>query len=219
LYAATRSELLKEAAQRPDHSHMTELDKALKLKEHYFGNEKQIVDGTSLYAKNKIYFKAVGILREDERYDKNEIEQRIEMAMLDRLDDFSDPKPEADELILIVVTLFLTANYKKDDKLKKCLELLNKFVDNVLRAPSEEKFRKIRIENPTVKEKLMSCKFVDMVLTKSGFAKRTQLNADTNEQEDYFVYDGDDLEKLNRLKMVLEIAEPSKSIILKVSLK
>ena len=189
-----------------------ELDKALKLKEHYFSKEKPIVDGTSLYSKNKIYFKSVGILRDDERYDKNEIENRIEMALLNRLDENDSLQMPSDELILVVVTLFMTANYKSDEKLKKCVELINKFVDNILNAPGEEKFRKIRIENPTVKEKLMSCKFVDMVLTKSGFAKRAQLNADTNSQEDYFVYDGDDLEKLNRLKMILEIAEPSKNI-------
>jgi len=197
--------------QRPNTA--TELDKALKLKEHYFGQVKPIVDGTSLYSKNKIYFKSVGILREDERYDKNEIENRIEMALLNRLDENDANRSPDDEIILIVVTLFMTANYKSEEKLKKCLDLLNKFVENILKAPGEEKYRKIRIENPTVKEKLMSCKFVDMVLTKSGFSKKTQLNTDTNVQEDYFVYEGDDLEKLNRLKMVLDIGEPSKLIL------
>ena len=164
-----------------------------------------MVDNTSIYSKNKIYFKAVGILKENERYDKSEIENQIEMALLNRLDE-----GDMDELILVIVTLFLTANYKSEEKLKKCVEILNKFVDNILASPNEEKYRKIRIENPTIKEKVMSCKFVDMVLTKAGFCKKSQMNADTQTLEDYFVYEGDNLDKLNSLKTALSISEPSK---------
>ena len=155
-----------------------------------------------------IYFKVSGLFKENERYNKDEIENRIEMALLNRLDE--NEGDNADETILVVVTLFLTANYKNEEQLKKCVELLNKFIENILKAPGEEKYRKIRIENPTIKEKVMSCKFVDMVLTKSGFLKRTQLNTDTDVQDDYFVYESDNFEKLESLKTALKIAEPSK---------
>jgi UBX domain-containing protein 6 len=178
----------------------TELDKALKLKDHYFNNAKQqVVDNSQ----NKIFFKYDGLLKKNERYEKNEIEHHIEMALLDRLDEGDE-----DAQILVVVSLFLTANNKNQEKLKKCIELLNKFIENILKSPSEEKFRKIRIENPTIKEKVMSCKFVDTILTKSGFIKRSELNKDTNLQEDYFVYESDELHKLERLKTILDISEP-----------
>lgn len=144
----------------------------------------------------------------DEFYPKNEIEDKIEQKLLNQLDE---------EPILVATTLLFTANHKNKEKLEKCIELINKLVDNILQNPTEEKFRKIRLENPAFKEKVYSCKYADMVLKKSGF-KATQVKKyeqDPNDSsiqieitDDCFLYEDTNLEPLNRLKEALSLGEP-----------
>jgi UBX domain-containing protein 6 len=121
-----------------------EFDKALRLKDHYFGKP-QVVDGTALVPKSRIYFTA-SVLPEGEKYVAGEIEDRIEQLLLEKLHE---------EPVLVACTLLCTANYKDGDKLVKCVEILNKFADNILNNPSEEKYRKIRVENAIFKEKVI----------------------------------------------------------------
>jgi len=87
-------------------------------------------------------------------------------------------------------------------------------VNNILNSPGEEKFRKIRVENKTFKEKVHNVKYADLLLKKSGFKavtlkKPPEQGIDGSEtQEDFFVYEGDNLEKLESLKEALSLAEP-----------
>ncbi len=83
----------------------------------------------------KIYFRS-DILGPGVRYTKDEIENQIEQTLINQLDQ---------EPILVSVSLLFTANYKNQEKLNKCVEILNKFVDNILNNPDEEKYRKIRV--------------------------------------------------------------------------
>ena len=72
-----------------------------------------------------------------------EIEQKIEEWLLMALE--SEP-------VLISLKLILTANYKKGEKMEKGLSMLKKVFENIIANPKEEKYRKIRIENETVKK-------------------------------------------------------------------
>jgi UBX domain-containing protein 6 len=110
-----------------------------------------------------------------------------------------------------------TANYKNKEKLDKCIEIMNKFVDNILNNPKEEKYRKIRLENPIFKEKVYSCKYADMVLKKSGFKAKSisKFEPSPNEpdvqievNEDFFVFEEDNLQNLEKLKEALSLGEP-----------
>ena len=147
------------------------------------------------------------MLGANESYCKDEVEDLIEQTLLSQLED---------EPILVAVTLLFTANYKNHDKLTKCIEILNKFIDNILNSPAEEKYRKIRVENAIFKEKVYPCKYADMVLKNGGFKatfiKREEPNQDgsviTEVNEDFFVYEGDDLEKLKNLKEAIGLGEP-----------
>jgi UBX domain-containing protein 6 len=159
----------------------------------------------------KIYFRSE-ILGPDVKYTKDEIENQIEQALINQLDQ---------EPILVSVSLLFTANYKNQEKLNKCIEILNKFADNILNKPDEEKYRKVRVENPIFKEKVFLCKYSDLVLKKSGFVgkslKKQPVQQDLNqsveviepdEYEDYFVYEGNDFDKLTSLKTALSLGEP-----------
>jgi len=184
-----------------------ELQKVLMLKEHYFGLQKVSQHVASpIVSKNNIRFKS-SLLGANDSYCKDELEDLIEQTLLSQLED---------EPILVAVTLLFTANYKNQDKLNKCVEILNKFIDNILNSPGEEKYRKIRLENAIFKEKVYSCKYADMVLKKGGFKattiKKEESNQDgsviTEVNEAFFVYDGDDLEQLKNLKEALGLGEP-----------
>jgi hypothetical protein len=146
--------------------------------------------------KNPILFNSV-LTGPSVRLPKEELEDLIENTLLTQLDD---------EPILVAVTLLFTANYKNQEKLNKCIEILNKFVANILNSPHEEKYRKIRVENAIFKEKVYTVKYADLVLKKSGF-KATTLSLNEVE-EDYFVYEGDCMEKLETLKEALSFGEP-----------
>lgn len=179
----------------PQHS-KTEMDKAIALKDHYFGHQ-EIVDNVSLRPKAKIYFTS-SVFQPGEKYPIEEVEDKIEQNLIQNLEM---------EPILVSVTLLLTANHKNKEKLDKCVEILNKFVDNIINNPSEEKYRKIRLENPIFKDKVYSCKYADMVLKKSGFEART-IKLDDGKDDDVFMFEANDLEKLESLKSALAIAEP-----------
>lgn len=156
-------------------------------------------------SKKNIFYRA-SIFEPGERYPLEQVEDKIEQFLINQLEE---------EPILISVTLLFTANYKNQEKLNKCLEIMNKFIDNILNSPNEEKYRKIRLENPTFKEKVYSCKFSDLALKKGGFKpttlKTTTTDSDGNEkttEEDYFIFEGDEFESLQNLKQALSLGEP-----------
>lgn len=156
------------------------------------------MENVSTVGKIKIFYKA-SILRPGERYTLSEIEDKIEQCLLQQLDE---------EPILVSVSLLFTANYRNQEKLDKCVEILNKFVDNILKFPNEEKYRKIRLENPIFKEKVYSCKYADMVVKQAGFKGVSIKKENEDGEEIYFIYEGDKLEKLESLKTALSLAEP-----------
>jgi UBX domain-containing protein 6 len=180
---------------------LNELTKAMELKDHYFG-EKPVIDAAPIALKYRILFTSK-LLPPGVAYPKEEIENRIEDMLLNQLED---------EPILIAVTLLFTANKNHHQKVTTCCEIINKFIDNILKAPDEAKYRKIRLENPTFKEKVYSLKYADLVMKKGGFtACRLPTATSTSEvveEEDCFIFEGNNFENLNTLKEALQLAEP-----------
>lgn len=64
---------------------------------------------------------------------------------------------------------------KLEDNSKSCyidgLEILIKLISNVISFPSDAKFRKIRKENKTIREKLLSLKGMTELLLDIGFTE------------------------------------------------
>ena len=169
----------------------------------------------------KVYFKSSLLQqsrKDDGRYvasgeklTREQVEDRIEQALLEQLND---------EPVLIAVSLLFTANHKANggERLHACVETINRFIDNILKAPDETKYHKLRVENAVFKEKVYKCKYADLVLRHGGFSAKslpapptTTTTGDDNDDvvvfEDYFVFDGD-LDKLRALKSALSLAEP-----------
>lgn len=149
--------------------------------------------------KNRIFYKSD--LFPGERFLKNEIEDKIEQTLLDRMNE--DP-------ILVAATLLFTANHKQTEKLVKCKETLTRIVDNILNNPREEKFRKIRIENKTFNENVYSCKYSQMLMANAGFkTKQFPKDDGSGDADDCFIFEMDeDLSKLENLKSSLAMVEP-----------
>jgi len=174
-----------------------ETTKALELKKHYFGDNQIVLDGAPML--QKVFYRS-DLLGPHVRYPRDEIDNQIEQALLCQLEQ---------EPILASTTLLFTAHRKTPDKLKACVEILNKFVQNILGKPDEPKYRKIRVENKIFKEKVYNCKYADLVLKKTGFtAESLSVTDDSEEKEDFFVYRGEQLDKLESLASALSLAEP-----------
>lgn len=138
----------------------------------------------------------------DQRFTKEEIENRIEQTLLDQMD--SDP-------ILAAVTLLYTANHKQADKLTKCKETLVKIADNILNNPAEDKYRKIRIENKVFNENVYTLKYAQLLLSNTGFEARQMpvKDEEPDVKEDFYVFEKSaDLSKLENLKSALSLSEP-----------
>ena len=172
-----------------------EIEKASALKEHYFGKQ-EVVENVSINPKSKIFFTS-SLFQTGEKYPIEEVEDKIEQNLMENLEM---------EPILVSVTLLFTANYKNKEKMDKCVEILNKFADNIINNPNEEKYRKIRVENAIFKEKVYTCKYADLVLKQSGFQART-IKLDDDKDDDVFLFEGNDLEKLENLKSALSFGE------------
>lgn len=186
------------------------LEEAERLKEHYFGTSHIKEQETSSHInepKIQINFKCPDLFGEGLSLSKVKLEERIEDKLMENLND---------EPILTSITLLLTLNYKNDEKLEKCLETLIKIVENILNNRNEEKYRKIRCENAQIKEKLLSCKYCELVLTTVGFKLLKTKKADSEEFEDFYVFDHeneDNYTKLNELKDGFKIGKPIKPIL------
>lgn len=173
--------------------------KAQLLKDHYFGPRKVVEKSAHL---EHVMFKSA--VTGQERYRREEILDKIEQALLVQYND---------EPVLISVTLLFTAHHQSKEKLDKCVETINRFVDNILKNPGEEKYRKLRVENAVFKEKVYSCKYSDLVMRAAGFSARAMPKQSpdgqaTNETEDCFVFEGNDLSRLESLKEALSLGEP-----------
>jgi len=189
-----------------------ELQKANELKDHYFNKDsfEKSIETSSHFRGNKInvlYKTAIIPESLENPMRLEDIEQQIQDLLLSNLE--SEP-------ILTSLTLVLTANYKKGEKMDKGLNILKKLVDNIIANPDEDKYRKVRTENETIKENILSLKYIDICLTNVGFQlKKTQKQgaSSSNSDEDMeFVYLFDhenpvNFASLSQLKDAFEMAE------------
>jgi UBX domain-containing protein 6 len=183
------------------------LEEAQKLKEHYFGSSHKTEHEASAHIsgqKIEITFKCPDLFGESLSLPKQKMEESIEDKLMENLNN---------EPILTAMTLLFTVNYKNDEKLQKFLETFGKIIDNIVANPSEEKYRKIRCENAQIKEKILSLKYSELVLTVGGFKLLKVKKEGTNENEDFYVFDHEDAknyEKLFEIKESFKIVQPIK---------
>ena len=112
---------------------------------------------------------------------------------------------------MITATMMHTLN--STDKVRVCIETLNKYIDNILKSPSDEKYRKIKQSNKVFKERVAALKGVKELLTMAiGFVDvKLPIADDENEKEDFYVLSEGlamETEKLSVIRSYLNEAEP-----------
>ncbi|KAJ8362934.1 hypothetical protein SKAU_G00117650 [Synaphobranchus kaupii] len=107
---------------------------------------------------------------------KNEKETRIKEAILKRLED--DP---VESSILMMYT------FNKDrEKVKAGVDIISKYIDNILNNPTEEKYRKIKQSNKVFQEKVSSMEGSSEFLQALGF-QSAALPVDGQEHSEEFL--------------------------------
>eukprot|EP00794_Sanderia_malayensis_P019234 gene19234-21162_t len=116
---------------------------------------------------------------------------------------------------MIAASMIHTFNSR--DKVKPCVHTLNKYLDNIIKDPSEEKYRKIKQSNKVFKERVAGLKGVkELLVLAIGFVdvKLPVPGNDSQQEEDFYVLSeglAQDAEKLAIIKEYLNEAEPLKA--------
>ncbi|XP_062925772.1 UBX domain-containing protein 6-like [Mobula hypostoma] len=116
----------------------------------------------------------------------------------------------ADDLIRASIMMIHTFN-KDREKIKIACETLGKYIDNICNNPSEEKYRKIKLQNKVFQERISELEGTHEFLQPIGF-ERKMLQVPRQENEDeFYVFNGDfptTYEELRQYKNELLNAEP-----------
>ncbi|CAF4597381.1 unnamed protein product, partial [Rotaria sp. Silwood1] len=137
-----------------------EFQRALDLKEHYFGNRQISVESSPVVDLSKFLFKCPDVFGDDVCLPYNDLQQQIENTLRLQLD--SEP-------VVAATLLFLTCNQKDQDKVNASKEIICKYFDNIIANPDEEKYRRIRLQNKVYLEKVAPLKYAFELLQSSGF--------------------------------------------------
>lgn len=131
---------------------------------------------------------------------ENEIRHHIEECLY---------KDIASEPSMVAATMIHTLNDKI--RVQSCIEVLNRYLDNIIKNPNEEKYRKIRIDNKVFATKLKNIKGVKELLTLAiGFVE-VRLPINDDEAEDFYLLSEGlamETEKLEVIKGYVNEAEP-----------
>ena len=130
---------------------------------------------------------------------REEIKARIKEFLYDQLEE---------EKCLTAVLIIQTCNSPRD-RVELCVETLCKYIDNIIRNPTEIKFRKIRKSNKAFKERVASLEGTTQFLEGCGF-QTEQLEGPDGTMEEFWVFPEDqtDIETLEAMKDTLQGAEP-----------
>ncbi|CAF3419898.1 unnamed protein product [Rotaria sp. Silwood1] len=170
-----------------------EYQKALDLKDHYFGNRQISIESAPVVDYSKLFFKCPDIFGDNVCLTYDELQQRIESTLKSQLD--SEP-------IITTILLFLTCNQKDSDKLNIGKEIICKYFDNIISSPNEDKYRRIRLQNKIYLEKVFQLKYATELLQASGF-----ITSDDNES---IIYQEYSIERLQLARDTLMNSKPIK---------
>ena len=130
---------------------------------------------------------------------REEIKARIKEFLYEQLEE---------EKCLTAVLIIQTCNSPRE-RVELCVETLCKYIENIIRNPTEIKFRKIRKSNKAFKERVASLEGTSQFLEGCGF--QTQLlEGPDGTMEEFWVFPKEltDIESLEAMKDTLQGAEP-----------
>ncbi len=101
---------------------------------------------------------------------------------------------------------------KDGEKVKACIDILCKYIDNIVSNLGEEKFRKVRVHNKVFQERVAPLNGTEEFMQAAGFQYK-MMPGPKEVDEEYFVMideHANNIDRLNSLKEVLVAAEPIK---------
>ena len=109
---------------------------------------------------------------------------------------------------LTAVLIIQTLNSPRE-RVELCVETLCKYIDNIIKNPTEGKFRKIRKSNKAFKERVASLEGSSEFLEGCGFHSK-QMEGPDGSLEEFWVFPEEmtDIENLEAMKDTLHGAEP-----------
>lgn len=112
----------------------------------------------------------------------------------------------------VEASVMMIHTFNKDkDKVKSAVDIISKYVDNICKNPSEEKYRKIKLSNKVFQEKVRCVEGSREFLEALGFIS-TMLPVEAQEEEEEFLVlpeqSPDDLELMKERRDRLQRGEP-----------
>lgn len=104
-----------------------------------------------------------------------------------------------DEKGLTACLIILNCNIK--DKAEQCVEILSKYLENIINNPDDQKYRKIRMSNRVFCDKVRYIEGVTEFLSSAGFIEQTI------DDESFLVWFGEDVTQLQTLLDALHCSE------------
>ncbi|GAB1597388.1 UBX domain-containing protein 6-like [Argonauta hians] len=112
-------------------------------------------------------------------------------------------------------TLMIQTLNKNKEAVQVCVDILTKYIDNLINNPTEEKFRKIRLNNRAFQEKVYPIEGSEEFLLACGF-ERKSLNIDEQPEEMFLIIPEEKAMNTDFLKCIKEYllsAEPIKPLL------
>lgn len=157
---------------------------------------KDSVKDSSLLAVSNVYFQCP--------YLSNEILSQEEWKK--KIKEFLYEQLQGEERGLTACLIIQNCNTGKE-KVDNCVETLGKYLDNIMKHPEEEKYRKIRINNRIFQDKVLPIEGAVDFLNAAGFWPKKIQNNDV--EEDFLVWSPENcnIENLQKLADGLKSAE------------
>ncbi|KAK7889219.1 hypothetical protein WMY93_024779 [Mugilogobius chulae] len=117
----------------------------------------------------------------------------------------------------VEASVMMMHTFNKDrDKVKAAVDIISKYVDNICKNPSEEKYRKIKLSNKVFQDKVRSVEGSREFLEALGFIS-TMLPVEGQEEEEEFLVlpeqSSDDLELMKERRDRLQRGEPVRAVL------
>ncbi|XP_005993833.1 UBX domain-containing protein 6 isoform X2 [Latimeria chalumnae] len=125
---------------------------------------------------------------------KSEREGHIKEAILMK---FSEDSVEA--------SVMMIHTFNKDkEKVKVATETIAKYIDNICNNPTEEKYRKIKLQNKVFQERVVCLEGAHEFFQAIGFEKKKLPIPEQENEEDFYVLNEEALSKLSELNQYKE---------------
>ncbi|XP_034189041.1 GDI interacting protein 3 [Osmia lignaria lignaria] len=190
-YAAIKAQVKKELEKEKEAQQKMQKSKAQPKEE----TEDTVKDSSQLAVSN-VYFQCP--------YLSNEVLSQEDWKK--KIREFLYEQLQEEEAGLTACLIIQNCNTGRE-KIESCVETLGKYLDNIIKNPEEEKYRKIRIHNRIFQDKVLPIEGAVEFLNAVGFWPKKLLHNDV--EEDFLVWNPENcnLENVEKLADALKTAE------------